>query len=184
MKEAIYRERASEDVKTRYSQAVDLLDHDRFNEAEPIFRQITRDEPGFAPAYNKLGVLHIKRRQPDEARRCFEQALAADREFAPALANLGNLAQQDNRRDEARRYYERALESDSDYGPAHNNLGVLLRREGRYAEAIGHLKRARRRKSYHVSPDGLSSPSGRRGCVFLAVLVVTILAGLLYMFLR
>lgn len=184
MKESTYRERTTESIREAYDNANRLIEEKALGEAEETLHAVVDAEPGFAPAYNRLGVIAIRRGRRDDAFDWFQAAIEADDTYAPALTNLGNMSLEAGNRAEARGYYGRAIDCDQEYGPAHNSLGVLLRQEGRHSEAVRHLRIARRQRAYHVEYQELSSPGGRRGCLLVVGFVVAMLAGAIILFLR
>lgn len=184
MRESTYRERTKEDLRDQYDRASSLILEKSLGEAEEIFRDIVEREPGFAPAYNKLGVIQVNRGERDDALEWFLAAVEADDNYAPALTNLGNMALERGDEHQAKAYYNRAIDADREYGPAHNSLGILLRREGNLSESVRHLRIARRQGAYRVTYESISSPGGRRGCLLLIGFVVAMLAGAILLFLR
>jgi tetratricopeptide (TPR) repeat protein len=145
MVEGTYYDRASREVRSRYDLANQQMQSGRLEEAVDTLSGIISQEPGFAPAYNKLGVAEIARGDRAAAGHWFELALEADEHYAPALANLGNLALERKEYGTAQALYVQALDADGDCGSAHQNLAVVLQYQGRHYEAVRHLRMARRR---------------------------------------
>ncbi|MFW6291051.1 MAG: tetratricopeptide repeat protein [Spirochaetota bacterium] len=182
MRESTHCERATDELRDGYERASTLILEKSLGEAEDILRWIVDREPGFAPAYNKLGVIEVNRGERDEALEWFRASVQADEDYAPALTNLGNLALERGDEHQAKSYYNRAIEADREYGPAHNSLGILLRQEGRLAESVRHLRIARKHGAYRVTADSLASPRGRRGCLILVGFIVAMVVGAILMF--
>jgi tetratricopeptide (TPR) repeat protein len=98
-----------------------------------------------------IGMIHMNRGQPADARVRFEQALAlaepvlgADHpQVLTTLTQLGHLAATEGRFEDARKQLERVrATSERLFGASHpkvadaaNNLGLAYRKEGKYAEA-------------------------------------------------
>ncbi len=158
MTESTFRERASGENRQLYDQAVRLIKGGEPVKAETLLHAIIETESGFAPAYNKLGVIQMGRRKRQAAYEWFMLALEADPDYPPALTNVGNFLFESGRRVQAMAYYRRAIDVDNAYGPAHNGLGLVLRGDGRLTEAVRHLKMARRRLAYHVDEGCWSGP--------------------------
>lgn len=59
--------------------------------AKAHFDAALAQDPGFAPAWNNLGVLRMRNHQPGLAERDYLAALQRDRSYAPALSNMVNL---------------------------------------------------------------------------------------------
>lgn len=182
MRESTHCERATDELRDKYERASTLILESSLGEAEDMLRGIVEHEPGFAPAYNKLGVIQVNRGERDEALEWFRAATEADEDYAPALTNLGNLALERGDEHQAKDYYNRAIEADKEYGPAHNSLGILLRQEGSLAESVRHLRIARRHGGYRVTADSLASPQGRRGCLILIAFLAAMVAGAILLF--
>ncbi|WP_226468562.1 transglutaminase-like domain-containing protein [Luteimonas panaciterrae] len=59
--------------------------------AKAHFDAALAQDPGFAPAWNNLGVLRMRNHQPGLAERDYLAALQRDASYAPALSNMVNL---------------------------------------------------------------------------------------------
>lgn len=59
--------------------------------AKAHFDAALAQDPGFAPAWNNLGVLRMRNHQPGLAERDYLAALQRDQSYAPALSNMVNL---------------------------------------------------------------------------------------------
>lgn len=185
MTEATYYQRATEDVRDRYDQAGRSRRDGQLEHATEALREIIRCQPGFAPAYNKMGVVEIARGQRESAKEWFEQALRFDEQYAPALTNLGNLALEQRDYETAQLYYDRALACDDGFGAAHQNLAIVLQYQRRYADAVRHLRAARRGHRRSVTPSGAadSGVSSLRRLLLYAVVAVALVM-LLFVVLR
>ena len=65
-----------------------LAKTNRFPEAESQLRAAIRLAPGYAEAYNNLGMLLAQNQQLPAARECFVQALQLNPNFQHAQQNL------------------------------------------------------------------------------------------------
>ena len=183
MKEAIYLARAQEILRTRYEEALLNIRRNHLGAAEEELRGMIEDEPGFVPAYNKVGVIAAREKRMEEAQAWFLATLDIDEDYAPALTNLGNIAYERKENGRAEQYYRSAISADAEFGTAYNNLGALLRDEGRVTEAIPLLKQARKLKSYRAKYDPVFKGSNTRGCIFIAAVgILTLLV--LFLLLR
>ncbi len=124
----------------------------RLAEAERIYKQILRVQPGNAGAHNNLGVALKNQDKLDEAIACYKRALKADPNHIEAYNNLGNALKEQKKLDEAIAWYRRALEVNPDYAEARNSLGAILQEQGRVDEAIACFLRALK-----VTPDDASA---------------------------
>jgi predicted TPR repeat methyltransferase len=78
--------------------------------AEQRFAEAARLKPGYAPAYNNLGVVYEYLNREDAAREAYGQAIRLDPSLATGYKNLGRIAETANRIDEARALYEQGRE--------------------------------------------------------------------------
>lgn len=74
--------------------------------AEQRYRHATTVRPGYAPAYNNLGMVYEYLHREADAQAAYAQAIEHDAGLAPPYRNLGRLAEMAGRLDEARQYYE------------------------------------------------------------------------------
>lgn len=103
-------------------------------QAEAVAREAVRLDPYLADARVSLGLVHLTRDRPDEARRELESALELEPGNADAHYGLAKVAETSGQPEEAERRYLRALElrPTTLYSDA---LGALYYGRGRYAEA-------------------------------------------------
>lgn len=116
----------SEEAKTRYQQALALMNEDRLAEAEEILAAMTRDFPRLAGPYVNLGIIYGRSDRPQEAERALRKALELRPDNAAAYNELGILYRSLGRFADAEAAYRKALAVDSSYALAHLNLGILL----------------------------------------------------------
>ena len=181
MTEATYYQRAAETIRERYDKAGESRREGCLEQAIEALQGIVRDEPGFAPAYNKLGVVEIARGAREPAREWFKEALRRDEDYAPALTNLGNLALEQQDYETAQLYYDRALAADEDFGAAHQNLAIVLQHQKRYADAVRHLRAARRRRRMSTGRTRTTNAGAtRRSRALLVGITLIALAALLF----
>lgn len=113
----------------------------RWAEAVEAYRRVTALDPGYAAAWNNLGLLHHRMGEYAQAKELYARALAADPVCVEAAYNLGAL--QDDLGDPraALFWYRRALAVRPDYADAHFNLASALERLGQAEEARRHWSR-------------------------------------------
>ncbi len=114
----------------------------RLAEAEALYDEILRRQPGHPEALNLLGVLHAQRRQFDRARELLAAAIAARPDDPRYQANLARTLRAAGRHAEAIDAYERALRLDPANAVARIDLGNLLVGADRVAEAADCFRRA------------------------------------------
>ncbi len=120
----------------RHHQAGNLL------EAEKLYRQILRTEPGHLDVLHLLGVIDHQLGRHEMAIQHIRSALRERPNFADAHCNLGAALQANGQLEEAVACYREAVRLKPDYAEAHNNLGNALRLQKRPAEALASLQQA------------------------------------------
>lgn len=81
-----------------------------YAQALAVFRQWTVQDPQAFP-YTHIGAIHLKLKQPEEARQAYEQALAHDPQDATACYGLGQALTHLGQTDAATQAYRRAAQS-------------------------------------------------------------------------
>ena len=108
----------------------------RLLQAEALYRQILRDDPGHIQAHNNLGAALMAQGRLAEAVASFERALALAPHYAEAHNNLGVALKRQKRLDEAIACYQRALAITPGYAKAMLNLGSAYLLKKDYAQAL------------------------------------------------
>lgn len=116
-------------------------DPERWEAAVEAYEQVIALDPGYAAAWNNLGLLQHRMGHYERAGSCYRAALEADPCCAQAAFNLGALSEDLGDLPAAIHWYRRALELDPDYADAHFNLAGVLGKAGRPAEAGRHWQR-------------------------------------------
>ncbi len=112
-----------------------------WDDAIEAYRRVVAIDPGYAAAWNNLGLLLHRMGRYDEAREAYTAALRADARLAEAAYNLGSLDEDCGDTEQAIARYRHALELQPDYADAHFNLAAALARSGRNEEAARHWER-------------------------------------------
>ena len=89
--------------------AAEALARHHLDTAYAWAREAIRHDPGFAGAWNSLGVVYLRHGNAAEAERVFEHVLAFDAVNTRSLANLAEALQRQGRADEARAARERLV---------------------------------------------------------------------------
>jgi len=181
LREKDYLEEVSEEFKEKYEEAVSKLEFGEFDEAQVRLEELLDEKEDFAPAYNKLGVIYLYKKNFEKAEKLLKTGQNYDENFAPIITNLGSLAKKRNNIDKAEGLYQRALEINDEYGPAHNNLGVILREKGNFSGSVKHLKKAKKLGSYSVKISDEPFYK-RKGCLVPLGLAI-VFATLIYLWL-
>jgi tetratricopeptide (TPR) repeat protein len=128
-----------------YAGSCDLLgmtwmELDKPTEAKERFEQALRIDPGYASAYNNLGLISARAGDAREAVRQYEEALRFQPDLTDARNNLGAALLTMGRVQDAIGQYEEALRLKPDEAEVHDNLGNALVRAGELEEAIGQYR--------------------------------------------
>jgi tetratricopeptide (TPR) repeat protein len=110
--------------------------------AEQLCRQMLRDDPECADAWQVLGSALLQLRRPDEALAAARSAARLQPGSVEVLYTLAHVLAEAGHRDEAVAQYRRILELRPDHAEALTNLGVALAERGRLNEAEALLRRA------------------------------------------
>jgi tetratricopeptide (TPR) repeat protein/ADP-heptose:LPS heptosyltransferase len=120
----------------KWHQAGDL------DRAEPIYRELLRQDPKAANVWGFLANVMHRRGRPEQSIEYLLQAIALAPDNASNHCNLGCAYAELERYDEAIPCLERAVQLQSDLAEAHANLGTVLKKKGRLEEAVASLRRA------------------------------------------
>ncbi len=93
-------------------------------------------------AHLNLGLLEIRRNQPDRADAEYRTALRLDPRFVPALANLADLERMRGHDAEGAALLRQAIALEPGNAAAHHALGLLFVRQHEYPAALGELRQA------------------------------------------
>jgi tetratricopeptide (TPR) repeat protein len=111
-------------------------------EGEEAARRAVALAPGFAPAWNNLGIILQEALKLDESRLSLERALALEPTNAPTHNNLANTFKRLGLASEAERRWGEALQLRPDYAEAYSNLANLMLDQGEYDRAEAMARRA------------------------------------------
>ncbi|HEX9186083.1 MAG TPA: tetratricopeptide repeat protein, partial [Vicinamibacteria bacterium] len=116
-------------------------DPERWESAVGAYEQVLAVDPGYAAAWNNLGLLHHRMGRYEQARGCYRAAIRADESCCQAAFNLGSLHEDLGDLAAAITWYRRALEMEPDYADAHFNLAGALAKHGNAESAARHWRR-------------------------------------------
>jgi hypothetical protein len=106
------------------------------DEAERLYGEVLRDEPGNAIATHYSGMVAWHRGDRVDAERLLRASIATDATVPDFHNNLGLLLRDTQRLDEAIACFRRTLEVEPRWIEAFNNLGLALEAAGRPDEAV------------------------------------------------
>ena len=113
----------------------------RWEAAVDAYTHVVAIDPGYAAAWNNLGLLEHRMGHYGRAGECYGKALAADESCCQAAFNLGSLQEDLGDFAAAVGWYRRALEMQPDYADAHFNLAGVLAKTGQNDSAARHWRR-------------------------------------------
>lgn len=119
----------------RLQTAVRLHQSGRWDEAEPIYRDLLRTQPGRPEVLYLLGTMQYQRGAFGSARMFLRKAVASNPRLAEAHNNLGLAHQELGEWEAAAAAFERAAALAPDYAEARYNLGNLYRERGDFERA-------------------------------------------------
>lgn len=123
-------------VGTLFVQAVALLQAEKMDEAEALYRKVLSLDPNHAGSLNHLGVIARARGDLEKARDLIRRALTVRPEDSSALVNLGGVLRLLGEYDEAISACRKAIAANPDSHEAYTNLGSLLLETRRPQEAV------------------------------------------------
>ena len=108
-----------------YQQAIDLIEHEQFDESIALLKESLDKDPNQALVYNLIGLIYLKQNESiQSALGSFEQAIRIDPNFAEAYFNLASTyAGAANRPELAAEYFKKTLEVDPRFVKAYFGLG-------------------------------------------------------------
>ena len=121
------------------NRAAELLVQNHIDDAYAHAREAVLQDPGYAAAYNTLGVIYQRHRLGAAAERAFQAALKLDPDHRAALRNLARLFDQQGDRTAAARLEARLARLERDPPFAHFDRGVAAAEAGDYATARDEL---------------------------------------------
>jgi tetratricopeptide (TPR) repeat protein len=129
-------------IAQRFEQVRQLYGAGRLHDAAHLCRALIQAAPGFADAYNVLGVISNALGQGDEAAALLRQAIAINPKPPSYYANLGEIERQLGHLDAAEAALTKAIELDPDSAQALSNLGIVHFDNGDFEKAAEAYERA------------------------------------------
>ncbi len=112
--------------QTLYDQAIKSSRDGKVDKAISEFTQLIKNNPATKRAYTNLGLLHIHKKQTEQAKEAFLIAIKQDKNDAIAYNHLAVIQRQQGEFKLALFNYYKAINAKPDYANARLNLGILL----------------------------------------------------------
>ena len=113
----------------------------RWESAVDAYERVVAIDPGYAAAWNNLGLIEHRMGHYERAGERYRRALSADAACCQAAFNRGALQEDLGDFASAIGWYRRALELEPEYADAHFNLAGVLAKTGRNETAAIHWRR-------------------------------------------
>lgn len=107
-----------------------------------LYEMILDQHPGHTPTMCKIGVVHLKLKDPEAATDSFRRAIELDTKNAYAYRMFGYCLMLTGEVEDAEKAVRKSIDLDPNDGKAHMLLGSLCYQEGRDNEAESHFKGA------------------------------------------
>ncbi|EKF75144.1 hypothetical protein A11A3_05609 [Alcanivorax hongdengensis A-11-3] len=108
-----------------YARAMQTLAGGDADKALVMFQSLASRYPQLSGPQVNIGLIHLQRKEFDQARTALEKALEINEVNPYAHNALGLVLREQGQFQQARQHYERALVLDPQYARAHFNLAVL-----------------------------------------------------------
>ncbi len=117
-------------------------DKSKLQLAELIVKQAKLTNDKYAPIYNTMGLINLKRKNVSNALRDFEEAVKYDPQFVEAHLNIGAIGLSARQYEKAQASFEQVLKLQPNNFDATMGLGVALRGQKKLEDAEKFYKKA------------------------------------------
>jgi len=124
------------DPAAMFQTAFTFHEQGRLNEAEALYQEILRSQPGHFDALQLLATIAAQKNDSEEAVVLFDRALIINPDHPSTHNNRGNALKELRRYEEALASYDKAIELKADYAEVYNNKGLTLSELKRNEEAL------------------------------------------------
>lgn len=115
----------TEALARRNAEALALLDAQRYEEAEPVLKEIVAGAPALVTPRINLAIAYVRMGRIEEAQMALEEAVVLRPDSAAAHTQLGVVYRMRGQFEPAERAYLAAIAADPAHANAHYDLGVL-----------------------------------------------------------
>lgn len=133
----------TKDNKLRVAYAKDLIEQNRYDEANALAQQIKKSDPTNIESLMLLGKIQQKQNKLNEAIETYKMISFINEKYAPALCERGNIYLLQSNIDRAKSFFDRSLEADPKYALAHLGLAKVAKSKKNNALYKKHLNKAK-----------------------------------------
>ena len=133
----------TKDNKLRVVYAKDLIEKDRYDEANSLAQQIKKSDPTNIESLMLLGKIQQKQNKLNEAIETYKMISFINEKYAPALCERGCIYLLQSNSERAESFFGRALEADPKYALAHLGLAKVAKSKNNIALYKKHLNIAK-----------------------------------------
>ncbi|HTK09069.1 MAG TPA: tetratricopeptide repeat protein [Ktedonobacteraceae bacterium] len=133
-----------------FTQAVELKNQRKYQEALPLIQQTVTDDPTSHFAWTILSEILLETNHPVDALRAADKAIALDAGYAPAWTMKGRALAKIDRPEEGIAACQKAIACDGNFIMAYLEMGVILNNLERHDEALDAYNQALMINSTHL----------------------------------
>jgi len=133
-----------------YTAGMELLDDDKYREAEKELLIFLEEVPDSSRTYNTLGFIYYKLGENEKAAQNYKKAITLDDGYATAHNNLGILYYHGGDHENAKKCFEKAIKYNPLYAKAMINLGLVYLKAGDKKSAKKMYRRAKEADKEYV----------------------------------
>ncbi len=137
-----------------------MLARKQYQEAEVIFRRLTREQPKNAVYWNELGITFQNQAELASALKCYEKSVKLDSHYADAQNNIGTIWYERKKYPKAIRAYKKAIAVRDDFAAFYLNLGFAYFGQQNYDDSIASF-----RKALQIDPAAFDNTRAHMGTV-------------------
>ena len=132
----------SSEVLILFNSGVGLYHQGDYLKAIQAYQKVIELDPGYAEAYNNLGIIYQEIGDFDRALSAYQKAIGINPKYEKALNNLGVLLYLKGHYEESIQAFQKALTINANNVESHINLGILFKKQGQVDKAMESYHRA------------------------------------------
>ena len=112
-------------LEETFKLAVENYKKNNLIDAQNLYNQILKIDPGYTSVNNNLGLIHKNLGENQKAINYFEKAIEIDSNYLEANSNLGIIFQELGENQKAKKYYEKVIKLNPSDAATYYNLGTV-----------------------------------------------------------